>query len=50
MPDLRSEAKKPIDRLAMAFVACNRLDRAEFLIRRPTLVKDEAGNELCKVL
>ena len=34
----------------MAFVACNRPDRAEFLIRRPTPVKDEAGKELCRVL
>ena len=34
----------------MAFVAYNRLDRAEFLIRRPTPVTDKDGKELCKVL
>jgi hypothetical protein len=50
MPDFSVKAEKAIDRLEMAFVAYNRLDRAEFLIRRPTPVTDEDGKELCKVL
>ncbi|MBT6155501.1 MAG: hypothetical protein HOL01_07445 [Planctomycetaceae bacterium] len=50
MPDFGVKAEKPIDRLQMAFVAYNRLDRAEFLIRRPTPVTNEDGKELCKVL
>lgn len=50
MPDFQVKAEKAIDRLEVAFVACNRLDRAEFLIRRPTPVTGEDGRELCKVL
>jgi hypothetical protein len=50
MPDFKIAAKKSIDRLEMAFIAYNRLDRAEFLIRRPTPVLDKDGKELCKVL
>jgi len=50
VPDFKVKAEKPIDRLEMAYVAYNRLDRAEFLIRRPTPVADKAGKELCKVL
>ena len=50
VPDFKVKSEKPIDRLEMAFVAYNRLDQAEFLIRRPTQVTDKAGKELCKVL
>ena len=50
VPDFEVNAEKPIDRLEMAFVAYNQLDRAEFLIRRPTPVTDKDGKELCKVL
>ncbi len=50
VPDFKLKAEKPIDRLEMAYVAYNRLDRAEFLIRRPTPVADKDENELCKVL
>ena len=34
----------------MAHVAYNRLDRAEFILRRPTPVRDAAGAQLCEVL
>jgi len=50
VPDFKVKAEKPIDRLEMAFVAYNRLDRAEFLIRRPTPITDIDGKNLCKVL
>jgi hypothetical protein len=39
-----------IDRLEMAHVVYNRLDRAEFLLRRPTPVPDADGQPLCHVL
>eukprot|EP00913_Durusdinium_trenchii_P005667 g5285.t1 len=50
MPDFKVKEEKSIDRLEMAFIAYNRLDRAEFLIRRPTPVKGEDGKELCKTV
>ena len=36
VPDFTSEAERVIDRLEMAHIAYNRLDRAEFILRRPT--------------
>ena len=36
VPDFTSEAERVIDRLEMAYIAYNRLDRAEFILRRPT--------------
>ena len=34
----------------MAHVVYNRLDRAEFILRRPTPINDEQGKQLCQVL
>lgn len=42
LPDFNSDDELMIDRLVMAHVAYNRLDRAEFIIRRPTPI--EAGD------
>lgn len=50
MPDLKNKAKEAIDRLEMAHVAYNRLDRAEFIVRRPTPIAGDDGKELCRVL
>ena len=50
VPDFQSKASRSIERLEMAHIAYNRLDRAEFILRRPTPVKDKEGKELCKVL
>ena len=50
VPDLNSEEERPIDRLQMAHVVYNRLDKAEFILRRPTPIKDESGTEVTKVL
>ncbi len=50
IPDFDSQAESVINRLAMAHVAYNRLDRAEFILRRPTEVQDEQGKSLCQVL
>ena len=36
VPDFSSEAERAIDRLEMAYIAYNQLDRAEFILRRPT--------------
>ncbi|NQT17283.1 MAG: hypothetical protein HQ582_31300 [Planctomycetes bacterium] len=49
-PDFDSAEARAIDRLEMAHVAYNRLDRAEFIFRRPTPILDEDGAELCRVL
>src|SRR5262249_46449812 len=49
-PDFTSTASSPIDRLEMAHIAYNRFDRAEFILRRPTPIKDIEGKELCRVL
>ena len=50
VPDFKVKSEKSIDQLEMAYVAYNRLDRAEFLIRRPTPVTDKDGKKLCQVL
>ena len=50
VPDFDSKADRAIHRLEMAYVAYNRLDRAEFNLRRPTPINDEQGNQLCQVL
>ena len=50
VPDFAAEEPKAIDRLEMAHVAYNRLDRAEFILRRPTPITDANGRELCQVL
>ncbi len=50
VPDFTSRAKSPIDRLEMAHVAYNRLDRAEFILRRPTPIANDEGKELARVL
>jgi len=50
VPDFKSGAQRAVDRLEMAHVAYNRLDRAEFILRRPTPVEDENGKPLCHVL
>ena len=49
-PDLESGEKKSINRLEMAHIAYNRLDRAELILRRPTLITDDAGREMTQVL
>jgi hypothetical protein len=49
VPDLGSSAAPVIDRLELAHVAYNRLDRAEFILRRPTPVMDKSGRELFRV-
>jgi hypothetical protein len=50
VPDFDANVTKTIDRLEMAHVAYNRLDRAEFILRRPTPIEDDDGKELCRVL
>ena len=50
VPDYASEADLWIDRLEMAHVVYNRLDRAEFILRRPTPVHDDNGKELYQTL
>jgi hypothetical protein len=50
VPDFDSQEAAAIDRLEMAHVAYNRLDRAEFILRRPTPIGDATGAELCRVL
>ncbi len=50
VPDFDSAEPEAIDRLEMAHVAYNRLDRAEFILRRPTPICDADGKELCRVL
>jgi len=49
-PDLESAEAKSIDRLEMAYIAYNRLDRAELILRRPTPIANEAGRELAHAL
>ena len=48
--DFSSQTERAIDRLEMAHVAYNRLDRAEFILLRPTPIQDEQGKQLCQVL
>ncbi len=50
VPDFKSQQERAIDRLEMAYVAYNRMDRAEFILRRPTPVPGEKGETLCHVL
>jgi len=50
VPDFAANVTRPIDGLEMAHVAYNRLDRAEFILRRPTSVLDAGGKSLCEVL
>jgi len=50
VPDFKIEAERAIDRLEMAHIAYNRLDRAEFILRRPMPIEDEDGKTLCHVL
>ena len=50
VPDFNSEEERAIARLQMAHVVYNRLDRAEFILRRPTPITNESGTEVAKVL
>jgi len=50
VPDIKANEQKPNDRLEMAHVAYNRLDRAEFILRRPTKIKAKDGGTLCEAL
>ena len=50
VPDFDSGEAKAIDRLEMAHIVYNRLDYAEFILRRPTPINDEQGRELTRVL
>ena len=52
VPDFDLEAEMVIDRLEMAHVAFNHKhpELAEFILRQPTPVTDEAGKELCRIL
>ena len=50
VPDFSSGEERPMNRLEMAHVAFNRLDRAEFILRRPTPLRAEDGREGAKVL
>jgi hypothetical protein len=50
VPDFDLTTERAIDRLEMAHVAYNRLDRAAFILRRPTPINDASGKELCRVL
>ena len=50
VPDFKSEAEREIDRLEMAFIIYNRLDRAEFILRRATPIMDAAGREAARAL
>ncbi len=50
VPDKTSKAAKVIDRLEMAHVVYKSLDFAEFILRRPTPVKDKSGKELYQTL
>ena len=50
VPDFKVESEKVIETFEMAHIAYNRLDRAEFILRRPTPIVDDDGKELCRVL
>lgn len=50
VPDFTADTERAIDQLEMAHIAYNRLDRAEFILRRPTPITDESGHALCTVL
>jgi len=46
VPDLNSKASKAIDRLEIAHVCYNRLDRAEFILRRPVRVGESGAGPI----
>ncbi|NLX56600.1 MAG: hypothetical protein GXY58_15945 [Planctomycetaceae bacterium] len=50
VPDFAATAERAIDRLEMAHIAYNRLDRAEFILRRPTPITGADGKPVCEVL
>lgn len=50
LPDFAAPAGSSIDRLEMAHIAYNRLDRAEFILRRPTPITDKEGKEVNRIL
>jgi hypothetical protein len=50
VPDFKANEPQTIDRLEMAHIAYNRLDRAEFILRRPTKIKGPDDQTLCEVL
>lgn len=50
VPDFNVNEQQAIDRLEMAHIAYNRLDRAEFILRRPTKIKNQDEQTLCEVL
>ena len=50
VPDFDLQFDKAIETLEMAHIAYNQLDRAEFILRRPTPITDKDGQELCRVL
>ncbi len=50
VPDYESEADEPINRLEMAHVTYHRLDRAEFILRRPTPINNDKERTLCEVM
>ncbi len=45
VPDFTSGAERIIDRLEMAYIAYNQLDRAEFILRRPTPLPGHSGDK-----
>jgi hypothetical protein len=49
VPDFESEAEHPMERLDVAHVVYNTLDRAEFIARRPTPIIQN-GREVCRTL
>ena len=50
VPDFSAPDERAIDCLEMAHIAYNRLDRAEFILRRPTSITGADGMALCQVL
>ena len=48
VPDFASTAEHPLERLDLAHMVFNRLDRAEFIARRPTPIVLN-GHEVCRV-
>ncbi len=50
VPDFAATAEHMIDRLELAYIAYNRLDRAEFILRWPTPIGDQTNKEQTTVL
>ena len=50
VPDFKVDEESAINRLELAHIAYNQLDRAEFILRRPTNIRDDDGHVLCQVL